>query len=165
MGRQHNIVRQRPLQEFLFDCQKCLTDSEGNIFDTEDCNIWVVHAAIHRDPKYYIQADKFIPDRWLVEQGHPIYPSFKISWRSFETVQRSCVGQSLAMVAIKIALLMMTRDFDIKAVYSSSDRRKKSSRPGKNHEKTDEGKSSDAYPVYVLPREGYPYIVQVAANL
>ncbi|KAH7387005.1 aflN/ verA/ monooxygenase [Phaeosphaeria sp. MPI-PUGE-AT-0046c] len=138
-----------------------LTDNEGNIYPTEGCNIWVVHAAMHRDPRYFIEPDSFIPERWLVELGDPLCP-VKGAWRPFETGTRNCLGQTLATLAIKISLLMVARNYEISEAYNEVET--------KDHPKVGAGAKApgiegrnfgDAYPVYgiglaVLPNGGFP---------
>jgi hypothetical protein len=138
-----------------------LTDDEGNIFPTEGCNIWVVHLAMQRDPKYFVEPDSFIPERWLAEPGDRLYPT-KGAWRPFETGQRNCLGQPLAMLMIKISLLMVVRSFDIAEAYDEV-APERSSKDGANA-KRDEDKGhryGKAYPVYdlglsIFPHAGYP---------
>ncbi|KAH8730713.1 cytochrome P450 [Phaeosphaeriaceae sp. PMI808] len=146
-----------------------LTDNEGNIFPTEGCNIWVVHAAMHRDPKYFIEPDSFIPDRWLVELGGPLYP-LKGAWRPFEIGQRSCLGQTLAMLTIKITLLMVARSFDIIEAYDEVESKKRSKSKATVDWSGIKGKNfGNAYPVYgiglaVLPNHGYPFRIKALDN-
>ncbi|KAI0848484.1 hypothetical protein F5Y00DRAFT_262580 [Daldinia vernicosa] len=40
---------------------------------------------------------EFIPERWLVEPGDPLYP-VKGGWRPFEHGPLNCLGQTLAML-------------------------------------------------------------------
>ncbi|OTB13842.1 hypothetical protein K445DRAFT_24337 [Daldinia sp. EC12] len=58
-------------------------DNKGNKYPTEGTNIWVLHSAVQRNPKYWPSPTKFIPERWLVEPGNPLYP-VKGGWRPFE---------------------------------------------------------------------------------
>ena len=49
-------------------------DDEDNVCPTDDAMIWMVHVEMHRSPKYWKRADKFLPERWTVEPGHELYP-------------------------------------------------------------------------------------------
>lgn len=97
-----------------------LRDKNGNKFPTEGLNIWIVHGAIQRNPNYWPDPHSFLPDRWLVEPGHPLYPP-KGGWRPFEYGPRNCVGQTLAMLDIKITLAMVVREFDVQDQYQEWD--------------------------------------------
>lgn len=98
-----------------------LLDKSGNKYPTEDINIWVVHGAIQRNPEYWPEPHSFLPGRWLVEPNHPLYPP-KGGWRPFEVGPRNCVGQTLAMLDIKITLAMTVREFDVHDQYDEWDR-------------------------------------------
>ncbi|KAH7558362.1 hypothetical protein BM1_05634 [Bipolaris maydis] len=97
-----------------------LRDKNGNKYPTEGINIWIVHGAVQRNPNYWPEPHKFIPDRWLVEPGHPLYPP-KGGWRPFEYGPRNCMGQTLAMLDIKITLAMTVREFDVHDQYEEWD--------------------------------------------
>jgi hypothetical protein len=98
-----------------------LRGSQGNHYPTEGLTMWILHPAMHRDSKYWPEPNSFLPERWLVHPGHDMYP-FKGAWRPFEYGPRNCIGQTLAMLDIKITLLMTIREFDIKDAYDEWDR-------------------------------------------
>lgn len=104
-----------------------LHDKYGNRFPTEHLNVWVNHSALHRNPEYWPEPHSFIPERWLAQPEDPLYPP-KGGWRPFEYGPRNCVGQTLAMLDIKITLVMTARRFDFKDQYTELDR----SRPPKD---------------------------------
>ncbi|KAJ0420245.1 putative N-alkane-inducible cytochrome P450 [Aspergillus carlsbadensis] len=93
----------------------------GIVYPTNGCAIWILHHAIHRNVKYWPYPDSFIPDRCLVEPGHPLYPPVG-GWRPFEHGARDCIGQNLAFVDILTTLLMTTREFDFQDQYAEWDR-------------------------------------------
>ena len=37
--------------------------------------IWTLHAELHRHPKYWPRLDDFLPERWLVEPEHKLFPN------------------------------------------------------------------------------------------
>jgi sterigmatocystin biosynthesis cytochrome P450 monooxygenase len=138
-----------------------LTDDGGNIFPTAGCNIWVVHLAMQRDPKYFVEPDSFIPERWLAEPGDRLYPT-KAAWRPFETGQRNCLGQALAMLIIKISILMVVRSFDIAEAYDEVAPEIRS-KDGTNVKQEEDKvhRYGKAYPVHdlglsIFPNAGYP---------
>jgi cytochrome P450 len=95
-------------------------DSRGNQYPTEGLTIWILHPSIHRNPRYWPQADSFVPERWLVEADDPLYPP-RGGWRPFEFGPRNCIGQTLVMLDVKIALAMLIREFDINDAYEEFD--------------------------------------------
>jgi len=94
---------------------------DGRQFPTDGFLVWSNIYAIHRDPDYWPEADKFLPERWLVEVGDRLYPP-KGAYRPFEFGPRNCIGQELAMLELKLVLSMTTREFEIRSVYDEWDR-------------------------------------------
>lgn len=97
-----------------------IVDDDGRRYPTEGCNIWSLTLALHRNANYWPQADSFIPDRWLVGPEDPMYP-IKGAWRAMEFGARSCIGQTLAMLELRIALVMTIREFEITPAYDDWD--------------------------------------------
>ena len=63
---------------------------------------------MHLDPKYFPEPKKFNPDRFL--DSSPAYS--RNAYRPFERGLRSCMGQTLAMDEMRMALLFTARWFD-----------------------------------------------------
>lgn len=97
-------------------------DTQGRLFPTDGFLVWAVSQPLHRDSSYWLHPKKFLPDRWLVAPGDPLYP-VKGAWRPFEYGPRNCVGQELAMMEMKVVLIMVLQDFDIKIAYEELDRK------------------------------------------
>ena len=93
-----------------------LTDEEGQRYPTKGCHIWVLSLAMHHSPEVFVKPEEFISDRWLVQSHHSLYPR-KASWRAFEWDPRNCIGQTLAQLELKVALVMTARLFDITPAY------------------------------------------------
>jgi len=98
-----------------------LTDEEGHQYPTDGCHIWTLSLAMHHNPDVFVQPDEFIPERWLVGPDHALYPK-KGSWRAFEWGPRNCIGQTLATLELKVALVMTIRMFDITPAYDEWDK-------------------------------------------
>jgi cytochrome P450 len=73
-----------------------------------------------RNPKFWPRAEDFVPERWLVEPGHELYPP-KGGWRPFEHGARMCPGQQQVMTEIKAVLACTVREFNIKDAYAEVD--------------------------------------------
>lgn len=97
-------------------------DSHGRLFPTDGFIVWAISHPLHRDPTYWPQPEKFLPDRWLVAPGDPLYP-VKGAWRPFEFGPRNCIGQELAMMEMKIVLVMVLQEFNIEIAYEELDRK------------------------------------------
>ena len=98
-----------------------IVSEDGTSYPTDGCLVWSIAQAIQRDPTYWPSPDDFIPERWLAAPGDPLYP-VKGAWRPFEYGPRNCIGQELAMLEMKVAIVMTAREFDIKTVYDEWDR-------------------------------------------
>lgn len=94
---------------------------DGQQFPTDGFLVWSNSFAIHRDANFWPEPDKFLPERWLVEEGDRLYP-VKGAYRPFEFGSRNCIGQELAMLELKIVLVMTAREFDIRSVYDEWDK-------------------------------------------
>ncbi|MCJ1312291.1 hypothetical protein MMC25_005965 [Agyrium rufum] len=93
---------------------------DGKSYPTDNCLVWSIPQAIHRDPQYWPSPDNFIPERWLAEPGDPLYP-VKSAWRPFEHGPRNCIAQELAITEMKVVMVMTARELEIKVVYEEWD--------------------------------------------
>lgn len=60
----------------------------------------------------FTNPDSFYPDRFLTADKIP-----SGAWRPFEKGPRSCIGQGLALIEIKLALVLLCRKFDFALAY------------------------------------------------
>ena len=97
-----------------------LTDDQGNICPTDGAVVLVFHYGMQRSPKYWVRPDEFLPERWLVEPGHELYP-IKNAWRPFEHGPRNCIAEGMVMTEIKLVLAHLAREFDFKDAYEEWD--------------------------------------------
>ncbi|KAF6834222.1 afln vera monooxygenase [Colletotrichum plurivorum] len=98
-----------------------IIDADGRAHPTAGCNVWTLTLAIHHNPRHWKDPEECIPERWLVGPEDPLYPP-KGAWRPFEFGPRSCIGQTLAMIELKVALAMTAREFRIAPAYGEWDR-------------------------------------------
>lgn len=130
---------------------KQLSDDRGNLYTTEDMQLWILHSALQRHPKYWPYPLEFRPERWLVGPEDPLYPT-RGGWRPFEHGPRNCLGQTLAMHDVKITLVLTAREFEICNAFDEWD----SLHPTKkikhvNGERAYQTQSGGAHPA-----DGYP---------
>lgn len=97
-----------------------MSGSDGLQFPTDGFMVWSNSHAIQRDPLYWPQPNEFLPERWLVEEDHRLYPR-KGTYRPFEFGPRKCIGQELAMIEMKVFLALTSREFEIRSVYEEWD--------------------------------------------
>lgn len=85
-----------------------------------DMLIWLNHHACHHNPALWPRVDEFLPERWLADQDHELYPA-RGAWRPFEQGPRSCIGKELSMIELKLVTCLVARSFKIEAIYSEID--------------------------------------------
>ena len=132
---------------------------DGRHYPTDGFIVWSQHQAIHREPLVWPQPDTFLPERWLVPNGDPLYP-VKGAWRPFEFGPRNCIGQDLAMLEIKIVMALTLREFRVEANYEEWDNAK-----GRTSMRTVNGER--AYQVLdgtTRPADGFPCRVSTATS-
>jgi cytochrome P450 len=97
-----------------------LTDTAGRTYPTDQVLVWIVHLATQTNPRVWPRAREFVPERWLVDPGHELYPPPN-AFRTFEHGPRNCIGQTLVYVELRVALIMTVRQFDIRPAYAEID--------------------------------------------
>ncbi|KAL8833872.1 MAG: hypothetical protein Q9170_004049 [Blastenia crenularia] len=99
-----------------------ISDDLGTTCPTDDViMIWTIHVELHRSPKYWKRPDEFLPERWLVDLGHDLFP-VKDAWRAFEYGPRNCIAQGMVMTELKIVLACVVREFEFEDAYEEWDR-------------------------------------------
>ncbi|KAL2867518.1 cytochrome P450 [Aspergillus lucknowensis] len=94
---------------------------DGRRYPTAGCNVWTLTVALHHNGAHWREVESFIPERWLVGPEDPLYP-VKGAWRAFEFGPRSCIGQTLALLELRIALVMTLTEFEVVPAYEEWDR-------------------------------------------
>lgn len=92
----------------------------GASLETEGVHIIVNHQASHKNPRVWIKPNEFLPERWLVQADHQLYPP-QGAYRPFDTGPRACIGRTLALNEMRIVLIMTARRFKITPAYEEWD--------------------------------------------
>lgn len=89
-----------------------------------ELNIYIAAYMVHHNADHFSDPYSFIPDRFLPDseyaKAHP-FPSY--AWRPFEKGPRACIGIEFALVEMKLALVMLMREFDFEPRYPKDARR------------------------------------------
>ncbi|KAL4944987.1 hypothetical protein BDV06DRAFT_209855 [Aspergillus oleicola] len=97
-----------------------IVGDDGKLYPTAGCNVWTLTVALHHNSNHWQEVESFIPERWLVGPDDLLFP-VKGAWRAFEFGPRGCIGQGLALLELKIALVMTLREFNIMPAYEEWD--------------------------------------------
>lgn len=88
--------------------------AEGLTFDGQDIpkgiNVLIPAYAIHRDPKYYENPEKFDPERFTTENKSKRKP---FCYFPFSAGPRNCIGQKFAMLEIKSTVSKILRHYEL----------------------------------------------------
>ncbi|PGH36697.1 hypothetical protein GX50_00357 [[Emmonsia] crescens] len=93
---------------------------DGIQYPTYGCMVQTTPSMTHIHPELWPRPTEFIPDRFLVPDGHALYP-VKNAWRPFELGSTKCIGQELAMSELKLALVFTVRELDFDFNYEQWD--------------------------------------------
>jgi len=94
---------------------------DGRELSTDGLLVIVNHPAFHQNPRVWTSPEEFLPERWLVDSNHELYPP-KDAYRPFDISSRTCIGQNLSLIEMRVFLIMTTRTFEISPAYDEWDR-------------------------------------------
>ncbi|MCJ1284900.1 hypothetical protein MMC26_004237 [Xylographa opegraphella] len=95
---------------------------DGVQYPTEGVAVWSVARASHHNPAFWPEVEAFLPERWLVPEGDPLYP-VKGAFRPFEFGPRNCIGQEVVMLESRIIVALTVREFIVEPSYAEFDKR------------------------------------------
>lgn len=97
----------------------------GRIYSTEhDSTLITGVPTMHYRPDVWERPTEFLPERWVVGEDDPLYPRFGHAWRAFEWGPMSCIGQELAVIELKMALLFTVREIELKVALDEWDQKR-----------------------------------------
>ncbi|GFG30951.1 hypothetical protein Cfor_07734, partial [Coptotermes formosanus] len=75
--------------------------------------LFIPIVALHHDPKYYPDPERFDPERFSDDNKHNINP---LTYLPFGIGPRSCIGNRFALMEAKLALAYLLSRFSVKVV-------------------------------------------------
>ncbi|KAK7911554.1 hypothetical protein PG985_014035 [Apiospora marii] len=91
-----------------------LTGADSTVqYPMEGFGLWASAPLIQRHPKYWPRPNDFLPERWTVAEGDPLYPSTPNTWLPFSQGPRNCIGMELASVELRLVLVLTARTLEI----------------------------------------------------
>lgn len=91
----------------------------GIRYPTDGFMLFSCSMAEHRNAAFWPRPDDFVPERWLVGEGDPMYVR-KNAFRPFELGPRNCIGQELAQLELRAILALTVRELDVQSMYSEN---------------------------------------------
>lgn len=145
-----------------------IVDRTGRRFPTENCGIWTISQGIHYNERYWEEADVFLPERWLAGPDDPLYTGgdrAKGAWLPFEQGPRNCIGQTMVMLELKIALVLTVREVDVIPAYEEWDALHAKGREARGGDQVintvDGNRAYQAEKVAAHPADGFPVILKL----
>ena len=87
---------------------------------TRSFMVWDGVRATSRSEAVWPRAGEFLPERWLVAEGHELYPP-RNAWHPFGIGSRSCIGLELALVEMRLVLALVTRELEVHCAWEEWD--------------------------------------------
>ncbi|XP_054154550.1 cytochrome P450 3A11-like [Oppia nitens] len=95
-------------REAMDDIQLGGDDTTGSIHVEKGTVCEIPVYAIHHDPQYYPEPDRFNPDRFMPDNRHQIKP---YTYLPFGSGPRNCIGMRFALLESKLALAKLSRRY------------------------------------------------------
>lgn len=91
---------------------KAKLPGESDIYLKEGDWIWMPPEGVQKDPKYYMEPEKFDPDRFSAENKHMIN---QFTFLTFGVGPRSCIGQRFALMEMKLIVAEVLQRYEFES--------------------------------------------------
>ncbi|KAH7029272.1 vera protein [Microdochium trichocladiopsis] len=118
-------LRLHPLAATLRDAPKdfsLVSKETGVAFPLGSFAAWLSAPILAIDERYWAEPYRFMPERWLVAEGDPLYSSNRDAWAPFSLGPRNCIGMELALMELRLVSVLTARVFDIEEDWEEWDR-------------------------------------------
>ncbi|KAI1817008.1 vera protein [Poronia punctata] len=86
--------------------------------------LWLSAPGVARHPDYWPRPNEFLPERWIVPEGHPLhFPAAACAWAPFSVGPRNCIGMELALIELRIVSVLLARRFDVEEAWDEWDKK------------------------------------------
>ncbi|KAK8137610.1 cytochrome P450 4V3 [Apiospora sp. TS-2023a] len=99
-----------------------LVGKDGVVYPTHGAVLQTTAAVIHVSPAHWPRPAEFLPERFLVsDEEDPLRPA-RNAYRPFELGSTRCIGEEMAMMEMKLALVLTVRELDFDFNYALWDK-------------------------------------------
>ncbi|KAF5300649.1 hypothetical protein FQA39_LY11110 [Lamprigera yunnana] len=100
-------LERKCIRDYIINREK---EGKAPLKITKGLSISIPVLAIHHDPKYFPNPDKFDPERFSDKNKHKILP---FSYMPFGSGPRNCIASRFALMEIKILFFYLLSEFDL----------------------------------------------------
>ncbi|GJQ81595.1 hypothetical protein Trydic_g9970 [Trypoxylus dichotomus] len=116
MVLQETLRMYPPIAAMIRGCTETITiepaqDGGKPLIIDKGSNIYIPVMAIHRDPKYYPDPDKFDPERF---DGKNKENGLKFAYLPFGEGPRMCLGRRFGITQVKMAIVSIVKNFELR---------------------------------------------------
>lgn len=97
-----------PVGNLFRQCTKPYKIPESNVTLDKQSRVFISVHAIHRDPKYYPNPDKFDPERFTPEEKAKRHP---MTYMPFGEGPRMCIGNRFGLLEVKLGLATLLNKY------------------------------------------------------
>lgn len=97
-------------------------DKTGKLYPTDGFVLVSGVRNLHHSSDVWPRVTEYLPERFLAGEGDPLHTRRSHAWRPFELGPMSCIGQELAMMELKMALLFTAREIEFEAALEEWDK-------------------------------------------
>ncbi|KAJ4395993.1 hypothetical protein N0V93_000209 [Gnomoniopsis smithogilvyi] len=97
-------------------------EKTGKVYPTDGFILTSGVRNLHHSSDVWPRVTEYLPERFLAAEGDPLCARRGHAWRPFEIGPMSCIGQELAMMELKMALVFTAREVEFEAALEEWDK-------------------------------------------